>query len=105
MRAGVRRHRLTIQQLVPSTGWGVDPSWQTYAQLWGTLEPLRGAELLTAQQLGSEITGRSETSYAPDITSAMRFVCGGRIYQIITVIDPEWRHRELQLLWKEQAPA
>jgi SPP1 family predicted phage head-tail adaptor len=105
MRAGARRHRLTIQRPVPSTGWGVDSSWQTYTQAWGTLEPLRGAELLTAQQLGSEITGKSVMPYVPGVTPAMRFVCGDRIYQIVAVIDPEERHQELQLMWKEQTPA
>jgi len=105
MRSGRRRHRLTIQRPVPGIGWGANPTWKTYAQVWGSLEPLRGNELLTAQQVQSEVTGKSEINYLPGITPDMRIVCGSRIYQILAAIDPEERHRELQIMWKEQAPA
>lgn len=104
MRAGARRHRLTIQRPVPGIGWGADPTWATYADVWGSLEPLRGRELLAAQQVQSEVTGKSGIPYVSGVTPAMRFLCGGRIYQILAAIDPEERHRELQLLWKEQTP-
>lgn len=105
MRAGARRHRLTIQRPVPGIGWGVDPTWETHAQVWGSLEPLRGNELLKAQQINSEISGRSGIPYVPWVMPAMRFLYGDRIFQILAVIDPEERHRELQLMWKEEMPA
>jgi len=105
MRAGARRHRLTIQRPVPGAVWGADATWATHAQVWGSLEPLRGSELLSAQQMQSEVTGKSTIPYVPGVTPAMRFLCGSRIYQILSVIDPEERHCELQLMWKEQAPA
>jgi len=105
MIAGRRRHRLTIQRPVPGIGWGANPTWKTHAQVWGSLEPLRGDELLRAQQINSEITGRSGIPYVLAVTPDMRIVCGNRIYQILAAIDPEERHRELQIMWKEQAPA
>jgi len=104
MRAGARRHRLAIQRPVPGVGWGVDPTWATHAEVWGSLEPLRGGELLAAQQVQSEVTGKSGIPYVSGVTPAMRFTCGSRVYQILAAIDPEERHRELQLLWKEQVP-
>ncbi|HUU70254.1 MAG TPA: phage head closure protein [Planctomycetota bacterium] len=105
MRAGARRHRLTIQRLVPSATFGIDPTWTTHAEVWGSVEPLRGGELLRAQQVQSEVTGGSGIPYVLAVTPAMRFLCGSRVYQILAVIDPGERHRELQLLWKEQTPA
>ncbi len=105
MNAGRRRHRLTIQHLVPGIGWGVDPTWDIYTMVWGSLEPLRGSELLAAQQVQSEVTGKSGLPFVPGVTPAMRFLCKGRMYQILVVIDPEERHRELQLMWKVQVPA
>jgi len=104
MTAGRRRHRLTIQRPVPGVGWGVDPTWATHAEVWGSLEPLRGSELLAAQQVQSEVTGKSGLPFVPGVTPAMRFLCEGRVYQILAAIDPEERHRELQLMWKEQVP-
>ena len=102
MIAGRRRHRLTIQRSVPGIGWGADPTWATHVEVWGSLEPLRGSELLAAQQVQSEVTGKSGLPFVPGVTPAMRFLCEGRVYQILAVIDPEERHRELQLMWKEQ---
>jgi len=90
---------------VPGIGFGADPTWTTHAQAWGSLEPLRGDELLRAQQINSEITGRSGINYVRGVTPAMQFLCGDRIYQILVVIDPEERHRELQLMWREQTPS
>jgi len=104
MRAGARRHWLTIQRPVPGVGWGADPTWAMHVTVWGSIEPLRGGELLRAQQINSEITGRIGIPYVPAVTPAMRIVCGSRIYQILAVIDPEERHRELQLMIKEQIP-
>jgi len=105
MRAGARRHRLTIQRSVPGIGFGADPTWTTHAQVWGSLEPLRGDELLRAQQINSEISGRSGIPFVPSVTPAMMIMCGSRIYKILAVIDPDERHRELQLMWKEETPA
>lgn len=105
MTAGRRRHWLTIQRSVPGVGWGADPTWAIHAFAWGSLEPLRGSEFLAAQQVQSEVTGKSVIPYVPGVTPAMRIICGARIYQILAVIDPEERHRELQLMIKEETPS
>lgn len=104
MRAGGRRHYLTIQRQIASSGWNVAVSWATYAEVWGSLEPLRGEELVRAQQVNSEVSGRSGIPYLPGAAPSMRVLCRGRVYQILAVIDPEERHREMVLYWKEQVP-
>lgn len=37
----------------------------------------------------------------PDITPDMRIMYAGRVLNIVSVIDPEEAHRELQLMCKE----
>ena len=105
MRAGARRHRLTILRPVPGIGF-TDPTWATYAVAWGAIEPLRGSELLAADQVNSEVTAKITIPYRIGVTAAMRVTCDGRLYKIVAPpIDPELRHRELQLMVREEVPA
>ncbi|MDM3770553.1 phage head closure protein, partial [Proteus mirabilis] len=49
----------------------------------------------------SEATTRILIRYIADIDTSMRIVWGKRIFNIISIIDPYERHRELQLMCKE----
>ena len=105
MRAGARRHRLTIQRKVPGIGF-TEPTWATHTEAWGAIEPLRGSELLAADQVNSEVTAKITIPYRIGVTAAMRVTCDGRLYKIVAPpIDPELRHRELQLMVREEVPA
>ncbi|MBG2804208.1 phage head closure protein, partial [Proteus mirabilis] len=53
------------------------------------------------QQVQSEATTRILIRYIADIDTSMRIVWGKRIFNIISIIDPYERHRELQLMCKE----
>ena len=101
MRAGRLRHRVTIQQLVPDPSIGGTDIWHDYATVWAAIEPLRGREYLAAQQEGAEATGRITFRYISGVKPTMRIQHGDRIYEIISPIDPEERHAELQLMVKE----
>ncbi len=105
MRAGARRHRLTIQRQVPGIGFS-DPTWTTHTEAWGSIEPLRGSEFLAADQVNSEVTAKITIPYRIGVTAAMRVTCNGRLYQIVAPpIDPDLRHRELQLMVREEVPS
>ncbi len=105
MRAGARRHRLIVQRQVPAVGF-VDPSWETHTEAWGAIEPLRGSELIAADQVNSEVTAKITIPYRIGVTAAMRVTCEVRLYQIVAPpVDPELRHRELQLMVREEVPA
>ena len=101
MRAGRLRHRVMIQQLVPDPSIGGTDIWHDYATVWAAIEPLRGREYLAAQQEGAEVTGRITTRYINGVKPGMRWKYESRIFDIISVIDLEERHVELQLMVKE----
>lgn len=63
-----------------------------------SIEPLRGRELFAAQEHFAEVTTRIRIRYRDDVTAEMRVVHGGVDYAIGAVIDPELRHRELELM-------
>ena len=101
MRSGRLRHRGTIQDVVKDPSIGGTDTWYDYVTAWGAIEPLRGREYLAAQQEGAEVTGRITTRYINGVKPGMRWKYESRIFDIISVIDPEERHIELQLMVKE----
>jgi len=106
MRIGELRHRITIQQQSSiQDGYGQPvSSWIDVATPWSSIEPLSGREFFAAQQVNSETTTRIKIRYLAGVVSKMRVVYGLKIYDILYVIDPEERHREMQLMCKELIP-
>lgn len=73
-------------------------TWSDLATVWMSIEPLRGRELFAAQEHFAEVTARIRIRYRDDVTAEMRVSHEGVIYAIGAVIDPELRHRELELM-------
>lgn len=105
MRAGRLRKRVTIQQKttpVTQNTYGEEaPVWETVATVWASVEPLRGREFLEARREGAEVTTRIVMRYQSGIAPEMRATYDGHTYDVLSVIDPEERHRELQLMCRE----
>ena len=105
LRAGTLRHRLILQSR-NSTGdgmGGVTYSWTNERTVYGAIWPLRGTERLTAQQLESSITCQVRIRYASDVSPANRIQVGDttQYLDIVSVVNPEYRNRELILYCKE----
>lgn len=103
MNAGKLRHRATIQQLVNTDdgAGGSIETWQNVATVWAAIEPLRGNERYTAQQVQSTLTHKVTIRYREGIKPQMRLTYKGRIFDIESVIDIEERHRWLELFCSE----
>jgi len=107
MRAGSLRHRLIIQEPTSSTGGGFGASrkqdYQDFKTVWGAIWPLRGTELLTAQQLGSEITSRIRIRYTNGLTPRHRIQLGDSTtyYDILSIINADKRNIYIDLMVTE----
>jgi SPP1 family predicted phage head-tail adaptor len=106
MRSGRLRHYGTIQRLVegsPSQNAGGEPdeAWANFHQGWCDITPLAGRELVSAQQIASEVTGLVKLRYVSGVTPRMRFVLGSRNFDILAAIDVEERQSELHLYVRE----
>ena len=107
MRAGKLRHQVVIQSLVPGSpqqkaSGEPDTTWTNLLTgVSASIEPLSGRELFAAQEHHSEIEVRIRVRYRSGLTAAMRVVHDGLYYDIAAIIDPELRHRELQLMCKQ----
>jgi SPP1 family predicted phage head-tail adaptor len=105
MQAGALRHRLTIQAAprVPvrdTTGAAVEV-WEDVAEVWGSVEPLSGRELMSAQQLNAELSHRVRLRYLPGLSPIMQIRYGTRRFRLYSIVDPDERHREQICLCSE----
>jgi SPP1 family predicted phage head-tail adaptor len=108
MQAGKLRHRVTIQRLSAGSpgqdaGGTPDDGWGALFTCWAEVMPLRGRELVAAQQVHPEVTGTIRIRYRADypLTSKDRAVYDSRIYDILAAINVEERNREVLLYVKE----
>lgn len=101
--AGKLRHRITIQEHVTGQDEFGQPrdDWRDVTTVWAAVEPLRGREYFAAQQVQADVTARIRIRYRKGIRPEMRSLYDGRLYDILSVIDPEERHQELQLMCRE----
>lgn len=106
MRAGTLKHRVLFEQLstgspTQNAGGEIESSWAAFKTLWASVSPLKGRELVAAQQISAEVTGVIKIRYNALVTASMRAVFEGRVYDILAVIDPEEAHREMWCYTKQ----
>ena len=108
IRIGTLRHRLAIQQrsTAQDSMGGQVTTWSTLAFVWGSIQPLSGHKLMTAQAVHSEVTHevvvRWQSALAnPQTVAAMRVVYNGRHFNISASINEDERNRSLTLFVQE----
>lgn len=105
MRAGVLRHRVTIQEWSDDgpDSWGQpEKEWSAVATVYGEVRDIRGREFWeSGQSQGGLVTSRVRIRYRSDVDRNMRVVHGTRALMIEAVIDPDGRRRELHLMCRE----
>ncbi len=102
MNAGRLRHRCWIQEPTHANSSGtIMTTFGTVTVVWGSLEPLKGREWIESGLENSEITAKFAMRYFAGIDPTMQLYFGSRTFEIVSVIDPDERHRELELMLKE----
>lgn len=108
LNAGDLDKRVSIQRLAPNSpdrdqGGAPDSSWVTVDTVWAGIMPLRGRELIAAQEVHSEVSGTIKIRYRASLalTAADRVVYAGRNYDILAVVDPREEHTEWLLYVRE----
>ena len=96
-----RRVELQAPQRVPDGMGGFTTTYVTKQTVWANVASLRGEESLLAMQLQSHITTQITIRYLQDINTAWRIKYGARIFNIVSIIDPEEAKRTLEIMCKE----
>lgn len=95
MRAGQLRHRLAIQTATETrTDSGESVKlWTTTAQVWGSVEPMSGKELFTAQQVSPNVTHKITMRGRPlsAVSPQQRIAFGDRIFQVDNALNKDER--------------
>ncbi len=103
MRAGLMRHRITIES--PTETQGADGSmtltWAPFATVWASVEPLLGREWFDAQREQAEVSHRVRMRFLPGVGHNMRIMWGSRVFEIESVLNAGERNRELVLMCRE----
>lgn len=104
MNAGALRHRCWIKEPTHTDALGdgdTVATWGTVTVCWGALEPLKGREWIESGMENSEITAKFRMRYFASIDPTMQLYFGSRTFEIVSVIDPDERRKELELMVKE----
>lgn len=103
MRAGKLRHRITIQEVIETKSASGAPihTWRDWADVWASVEPLRGREFFASKQIQAEVSTRIRIRYLEGVTPKMQVLFNSKTYLIDSVINPEERNREMQLMCRE----
>lgn len=104
--AGKLDKRVTLQQreaVSPdrTSSGAPDKAWADVAEVWASIEPLRGRELFAADAVQSKVSVRIRIRYRAGVTAAMRVVRGSTVYNIEAVINPRAANVELELMCSE----
>lgn len=104
MRAGLLRNRVTLQKLIQERneiGEAVE-TWVTVAHVWAEIRALSGREWYEARQLPEgEISTTIVIRFREDIDRTMRILHNARKFNIVSVLDPDGRKKQLQLMCLE----
>ena len=106
VRAGILRHRITIQ--MPESGtddWGQPvEGWSDVDTIWGEVRDLQGREFIESRQApGGELTTQIRIRYRSDVTRQMRVVTSNRTLLIEAILDPSGRGEQLHLMCREES--
>ncbi|MDD3888920.1 MAG: phage head closure protein [Syntrophomonadaceae bacterium] len=104
-RIGEMRHRISLQAKTVTKQEGIpQDSWVTFATVWAAIADISGKEFFQAAAVQSEVTTRIRIRFRTGITPATRVLYGSRVFAILSVIDKDERHREIELMCKEVIP-
>lgn len=100
MEIGKLRHKISLlKREVAQDDIGQSTAEYTpFCEAWSSVEPLTFKETLAVGSERAEITVRMRMRYLPNITADMRVVHNEKTYEIVSLLDRDLRHIELELI-------
>jgi len=103
---GIKRHRVDLERAttVQTDTGALAKTWTRIGRVWADVTPIRGEELTQAQQLTATVSHRIRLRWSAagaTLTPADRIKWGGRLFELVSVIDVGERRRELEATARE----
>ncbi|MCP3680269.1 MAG: phage head closure protein [Gammaproteobacteria bacterium] len=101
IQSGKLRHKISIQSLVETQSSFGEPvqSWSSFTtNVWASIEPLKMQERFIADQFMSNVEKKITIRFTTGIEPKQRVINNSLSYDIESIINPDERNRELQLL-------
>tara|TARA_R110002020_G_scaffold150991_4_gene327931 strand:- start:1454 stop:1771 length:318 start_codon:yes stop_codon:yes gene_type:complete len=100
MRAGMLRHRITVQNasLTINEMGERDASFSDGLSCWARVVPMKETELQDANQTKARITHKISVRYRTDITPTSRIKFGSRIFEIVQVLNREELDEQMDIM-------
>ncbi|MGD9915905.1 MAG: phage head closure protein [Rhizobiaceae bacterium] len=100
------RRALDLEQQVrtPDGAGGFAESWTMLATVFAELTPLAATSTVSADQEVESVTHRVRLRTRTGVSAGMRFREGTRVYEIVTVHDPDETGRYLECRARERLP-
>lgn len=104
MRIGARRHRITVQEAseVRDTFGEVDVTWGTKEVLYASYKQAGAREVFQAGAVRGEVDAVFECRYFAGITPKDRISFDSRVFDILSVTNPDGRKRWMTIMCKER---
>lgn len=101
---GKLAHELQLEEalLVDDEVNGSIEQWQEIAMLWAHVEPVGAGTMLFGEQNLTEVSHRITMRARVDVKSGMRLRRGNRVFQIVTIHDPDETSRYLVCRTREE---
>lgn len=101
---GELNKRLVIEDLAttPDGAGGSDVSWIEFASVWAKVRPRYGSEKLFADAITSTTTHIITIRYLTGLRPRMRFVEGGREFDILSIVNVDEADKWLSCLCRER---
>ena len=102
MRAARLRHRITLRTFTESQN-AIGENIKSYANgdtIWAAVEPTKGNEKIANSHITSETDVKFLIRYKTGITPEQQITWDSKTYEIVSIINPEQRNRELAIYAK-----
>ena len=101
---GTLRHRIFLETPVRAGdgGGGAIVTWQPIAEVWAQITPITGKETVVAEAITGRVSHEIVIRYRAGVVPAMRLRWGGRIFEILAVLDEAERGRVLRCHCREE---
>ncbi len=103
MQIGKLRHRIILEdKQITRDSFGAEVfEWVQVSEVWADISPLSGKEFVAFKQINAEISVRVTMRYQPGIDTEMRVLFKDKIFEILSIINPDEKNIALVLMCKE----